>query len=147
MDDLKLEPYAGIQSWNMSDDTVQWEVILGDYLEKIAQHCTDIGNCVIGHIKALSIFSDQSYLRISVIAPDIPANIEGSVPEGSTELELTVNVLIYGLERTVIERIVRETAHEIAVRRKGTVNHKNIEYIDDHLHHTDRHDKSKGDML
>jgi hypothetical protein len=110
-----------MQTWQLSNSEGQWDTILGEYLEKVAQRCTDEGDCVIGHIKALSTFSDHSYLRISVVAAHIPANIEGKVPAGVAELDLTVNVLVFGLERALIEKITRDTANEIASRWKGVV--------------------------
>lgn len=145
MDELILEPYAVVQTWHISDADKQWESILGEYLLKIAQRCTDAGKCVIGHIKALSTFSDQSYLRISVIAANIPANLEGSVPPNCTDLELTLNILVYGLERTAIEQITHETANEIARHRKGAVHHKYVSHAGEHLHHSYHHNQSKGE--
>ena len=121
MDELTLEPYAVVQRWHLPDADGQWESILGEYLQKIAQRCSSTGKCVIGHIKALSVFSDKTYFRVSVVVADLPASFDGKVPAGCTELELTLNVLVYGLERTAIEKITRETAHEIAHQRKGAV--------------------------
>ena len=140
-----LEPYAVVQTWHILDADGQWESILGDYLQKIAQRCTDAGKSVIGHIKALSTFSDQSYLRISVVAANIPANIEGKAPPNCTDLELTLNILVYGLERTAIEQIVHKTANEIVSQRKGAVHHKYINHAGDDLHHSHRHNQSKGE--
>lgn len=145
MDGMKLEPYAVLQSWHLPDAKGQWKSILGAYLQKIAQRCIDKGECVVGHIKALSTFSDQNYLRISVIAPHIPANFEGDEPADCTELELTVNVLVYGLERSTIEKITRETANEIACQRKGAVHHKDISHTGENLHHSHHHNQSKGE--
>jgi hypothetical protein len=132
---MKLEPYAVLQSWHLPDAKGQWESILGEYLQTVAQRCIDQGECVVGHIKALSTFTDQNYMRISVIAPQIPANIEGKVPADSTDLELTVNVLVYELERAAIEKITQETANEIAFQRKGEVEHKGIDPAGESPHH------------
>jgi hypothetical protein len=97
---------------------------------------------VIGHIKALSTFPDQTYLRISVVAANIPATIEGKTPAGCTDLELTLNVLVYGLERSTIERITYEIANEIVRQRKGAVHLKYVSHAGEHLHH---HNQSKGE--
>lgn len=124
MVELTLEPYAVVQHWHLPDANGQWESILGEYLQRIAQRCSSTGKCVIGHIKALSVFSDKTYVRVSVVAAHIPASLEGKVPAGCTDLELTLNVLVYGLDRAVVEQIVRETAFEIAQQRKGVMNQK-----------------------
>ena len=121
MADLTLEPYAVVQHWNLPEAEGHWEALLGDYLETLAQRCSTTGQCVIGHIKALALLPDKSYLRVSVVASNIPASIEGKVPPGCNVLELTLNVLVYGLEQTVIKQITHETSHEVANRWKGVV--------------------------
>ena len=145
MDELTLEPYTVVQHWHLPDADGQWESILREYLQRIVQRCTAAGTCVIGHIKALSIFPDKTYVHVSVVAANIPASIEGKVPLGCTELELTLNVLVYGLERTAIEQITRETANEIASQRKGAIHQKNIDPAGEHLHYTNHYKKSKGE--
>jgi hypothetical protein len=135
LDELTLEPFAVVQHWHLPNADGQWEIILGEYLQTIAMRCTSAGKCVIGHIKALVLFQDEGYLRISVIAANIPASIEGEVPNGYTDLELTLNVLIYGLERIVIEKIVYEIATEIADQRKGVVKFKIVDQLGRHTHH------------
>lgn len=145
MDELILVPCAVVQSWHLPDANGHWESILGEYLQTIAQRCISAGKCVIGHIKALSTFPDQSYLRISVVAANIPATVEGKAPAGCIDLELTLNVLVYGLERTAIEQITRETAGEIANQMKGAVHQKNLGQAGGYLHHTNHHNRSEGE--
>jgi len=145
VDDLILEPYAVVQHWHLSNDVGHWEAILGQYLQTIAKQCTSVGKCVIGHIKALSTFPDKSYLRISVVAANIPATKEGKVPAGCADLELTLNVLVYGLAQSTIEQIVYETANEIAHQMKGAVHHRNVSHAGEHLHHSHHHNQSKGE--
>ncbi len=135
MDELILEPYAVVQCWHLPDAEGQWENLLGEYLQKIAQQCTEAGKCVVGHIKTLSIFSDQKFLRVSVVGENIPPSVEGRVPPGSTKLELTLNVLVYGLKRNVIEQITKDTANQIATQKKGVVHQKEITSAGEHLHH------------
>ena len=144
---MNLEPYAVVQRWQLPDAEGQWENILAEYLQGIARRSTTGGKSVIGHIKALATFTDHNYLRISVVAANIPANIEGQVPKDCIELELTVNVLIYGLKRTVIQQIVLETANEFASRRKGAIYTKERNQAGENLNHTSHYDKSKGELL
>jgi len=134
LDGLNLEPYAVVQSWYLPDADGQWESILGEYLQRIAQDCIAEGKCVIGHIKAISTFSEHHHLQISVIAADRPANIEGRVPENCTRLELTLNVLVYGLKQTTIEKVTHDIASEISSQRNGSVTHKKIGKSERHSH-------------
>jgi hypothetical protein len=136
MAELTLEPYAVVQRWRLPGADGNWESILGQYLQSIAQRCSSTEKHVIGHIKALSIFSDESYLRVSVVAVNIPANIDGKAPSGCTDLELTLNVLVYGLERTAVEQITWEAANEIASQWKGGVKQKEIYQTGKHPYHS-----------
>ena len=144
MDELNLEPFTVIQAWSLPEEGGNWESMLGEYLQRIAQRCADSGKCVIGHIKAFATLADHDYLRISVVAPNIPASIEGKVPPHCTNLELTLNVLVYGLERSMIEKITLETAGEIARKKEAEVHYKYSSHAGEHLHHSHHH-QPKGE--
>jgi len=120
MADLILEPYAVSQHWNLRVDG-QWEIILGEYLETLARHCHEAGPCVVGHIKALALLPAGGYVQVSVVSPTAPASVKGSVPAGVTELDLALNVVVYGLERDLLEHITRETAAHLSARWQGEV--------------------------
>lgn len=121
MAELILEPYAVKQRWSLSGEAGRWEILIAEYLETLARRCHQAGKCIIGHIKALALFPDGRYLRVSVVTSELPAGVEGSVPANCTELVLTLNVILYGLSREVLERISRETADELTKKWKGTV--------------------------
>lgn len=121
MDELILEPYAVVQHWTLAVAGGPWEKIIAAYLEELARRCQAAGRCVIGHIKALALFPGGKFLRVSSVAAHLPASVDGAVPPGCTSLDLTLNVLVYGLERGRIEQIVQETARETAEGWKALV--------------------------
>ena len=121
MAELILEPYAVSQHWHLPHADGKWEVLLGEYLETLARRCTEAGPCVIGHIKALALFADSGYVQISVVSTTLPAQVKGHVPAGCTELELSLNVIVYGLEHDLVERITSETAVHLAAQWRGEV--------------------------
>jgi hypothetical protein len=121
MDDLILEPYAVSQRWRFSPEGTNWESLIIEYLETIARTCMEIESCVIGHIKALALLPEGGYLQVSVINPELPAGVKGCVPPGCPELKLTLNVIIYGIERDLLERVACETAAHLAYRSQGEV--------------------------
>jgi hypothetical protein len=118
---LILAPYAVSQHWRLSPGDTDWESLLVEYLTMIAHACQEFEGCVIGHIKALALFPSGGYLQVSVVDPAVPAGVKGSVPADCTELNLTLNVIIYGLELDNVERIARETAVKLADRWNGEV--------------------------
>ncbi len=145
MAELTLEPYAVVQHWRLPGADGRWEAILAEYLQTLAQHCVRASpEAVVGHIKALALFPDQGYLRLSVVAPDIPASIEGKAPSGCASLELTLNVLVYGLERSTIEQITQAASNDIARQWKGGVDNKKLHQAGpQHTHHSNPQDQKE----
>jgi hypothetical protein len=141
--ELTLEPYAVVQQWRLPTAEGHWEGLLAEYLQTIARRCAVTQPTVIGHIKALALFSDKSYLRVSVVAPNVPASVTGKVPVGCTELELTLNVLVYGLERTALEQITLAAAREVANQWKGDIHPQNLEQAGQPSHHSNPQDQKE----
>jgi hypothetical protein len=121
MAELILEPYTVRQRWRLFGNADRWENLIGEFLETLARRCHETGKGIIGHIKALALFPEGSYLRVSVVSPTLPFSMEGSVPARCRELVLTVNVIVYGLERHVLEKITRETADDLSNKSKGRI--------------------------
>ena len=121
MAELILEPYSVNQRWRLFGDADKWKNLISEFMETLARRCHETGKGLIGHIKALALFPDGGYLRISVVSPTVTAGVEGSVPMGCTELVLTLNVLVYGLGRELLERITREAVDDLTKKWKGGV--------------------------
>ncbi|MBI9043420.1 MAG: hypothetical protein JEZ06_02975 [Anaerolineaceae bacterium] len=134
MDELTLEPYAIEQNWYFPEVKYQWEDILSDYLLTIAKKSTASGMGVVGHIKALVLFSDEQYFMASVIAPHIPASTKGQFPNGCTKFLLTLNILVYGVKRNRLEEISQETAAEFSTRLNGEIISRKLSRINEGEH-------------
>ena len=118
---LVLEPFAAKQSWRIPGEDLAWDRFLSQYLEAIAQRCAACEPYLIGHIKALALFPNRSYLQVSVVSPTIPATIKGQPQVGIHELTIQLNVLVYGLKLAQIQCLTREAAHDLAKRWEGEV--------------------------
>ncbi len=121
MTELILEPYAINQRWTAFVPARSWDRLIADYLEGIARRCQEMGPCLIGHIKGLALFDDGGYLRVSVVSPGRPTQVEGRVPAETTSLLLSLNVIVYGRDRKALERISREEAYHMTEKWKGGV--------------------------
>lgn len=134
MAELILEPYAISLHWSrpvelqadQSKPDTPWKTVLSRFLEDLAQRCHASGPCVIGHIKALALFPSGGYLRLSVIAPHLPATAEGEAPVDCVSLDLTLNVIVYGLPRESLENATLAAAGATAAAWKMEVNHTAI---------------------
>ncbi|MDR3562809.1 MAG: hypothetical protein P4N59_15420 [Negativicutes bacterium] len=125
MAELILEPYAVMQHWRLPAQQAEgggWERLLAEYLQSLAQKCVaESKTCVVGHIKALALFPDNTYVHVSVVSPTRPASLQGRVPVGCRQLSLSLNVIVYGLEYEQIEALTNETALQLAQSWKGEV--------------------------
>jgi hypothetical protein len=121
MSDLILEPYSVNQLWRFGRTDVLVEDSIAAYVEAIARSCSEAGECLVGHVKALALFPDGGYFRVSVADPGSSAGREGVVPEYCTGLALALTVIVYGLERPVVEDIVWDVATDLAGRWNGSV--------------------------
>jgi len=121
MAELRLEPYAVVRHWQLPGPEGRWEAILAEYLQTLAERCVESGQAVIGHIKTLACFPGGKYLRLSVVAADLPATVDGAAPCGCTSMDLTLNVLVYGLEWGMIEKIVQETSRQLTEKMGGEI--------------------------
>lgn len=123
MSDLTLEPYAAEQEWEMPAPLPGqvWQEMLTGYLAALACACTQAGPSVIGHLKALALFAEGGYLRVSAVSAQHRPTVDGGVPDGLRTLALTLNLLVYGLPRATLERIARDEAASLAARHNGQV--------------------------
>lgn len=121
MDDLKLEPYAVVLTFKFPEIQDRWEELLAPLMIRVAEESTKSGKAVVGHIKALALFADNQFFRMSVIAPNIPPTTEGQIPPGTSELQITLNVLVYGIPETELEEITRLITRQLAQQWNGSI--------------------------
>jgi hypothetical protein len=97
---------------------------LAGYLETLAQRCAAAGPCVIGHIKGLAALPSGGYLRLSVLAPDCPAEVdlvEIDPQDCILRLVLTINVIVYGLAADSVKQLIWAAAAEIGSAQGAAV--------------------------
>lgn len=107
----QLEPLsATIRFMSVSPrSSCVWGRIIGRLLQGIADRCETAGReVVIGHIKGFALLEKREHLRISVISGAYPAEIDSSADVEMNELQVSVNVIVYGIAAGSLERIVRD---------------------------------------
>ena len=109
---MLLEPFAAhlFFAFPGPKSIKEWTEILMRFLETSAMLCRESGPCVIGHIKGLALLNGDRYVRVSVIIPSLPAQVETNASGDLAELTVTLNMLVYGLSKKGLEGIVKETA-------------------------------------
>lgn len=120
-----LSPYAARLRWYFATAQAadQWQALVATFLEDLAAACVAGEMHVIGHIKALALLPDGGFLRASTISARHPADvaIERAGDRPCSELELALNVLVYGLAWTEAHQLVKASAQQVAADRGAVV--------------------------
>ncbi len=111
---------------------------LESLLAAIARECMANGATLIGHIKCLATATDKGYLAVSVVDTSTAPRSRGHLEDGVLELEVVLNVLLYGLSREKVERIVEKLSRS-ELRMPGAYVH--LVELDEH-EHGEGHDHS-----
>ena len=99
----------------------EWTEILKRLVETLAGLCHKSGPCMIGHIKGLVLLNGNQYMRVSVISPSLPAQVETNASEDLTELTVTLNMVVYGLSTKSLEHIVETAAVQLETAWSGKI--------------------------
>jgi hypothetical protein len=81
-------------------------------MTSITLDCVEAGTRLIGHVKCIAEIGPERYLACSVTTHDGKVRCTGALEKESQHLDLVINILQYGLEKTVLEAIIRERAPE-----------------------------------
>jgi hypothetical protein len=77
--------------------------------------------CLIGYIKALVLFANDQYLRVSAVGSSLAAQLDGNPPINTKELNMTLNVLAIGITRDGRHQIVEKTTSDLGSSLQGRV--------------------------
>ena len=115
---LTLEPYAARLRWRFSQGQplVRWQALFSTFLDQVGHAADAAGPYVIGHIKGLALLPGGGFVRGSKVSADYPSDVEvqGAGDAVCAELEMALNVLVYGLPLTQTRQIVPEVGRELA---------------------------------
>lgn len=140
-----LEPYAARLCWRFPEaqPVERWQALLAALLDELGQACTIAGPYTIGHIKGLALLPEGGFLRGSKVSSRYPADTEinGATIGFYTELEIAINVLIYGLPLAKAHSIVSEVSLALA-QRWGAELEVLVANSHRHYHHNQIHDDS-----
>ncbi len=123
MNSLMLEPYAARLQWRFAKPLTgpEWGTLVAEHFQLLATRSGDIAACVVGHIKGLAIAPDDGYVRVNLVSPSIPADVECQIQDQHTALTFDVNVLIFGLTLEQVKQLTADTAEDVALRRGGQI--------------------------
>jgi hypothetical protein len=117
-------------------------------ISTVAQECMKEGASLIGHIKCIAEEDSGKFIACSVVSADSEAMCRGELDGGSKGLNIILNVLLYGLDKQKVERIVVRSAHSV-IKGKGVhIEFEDLEFKDhehcegEHEHGHDHEDEN-----
>jgi len=120
-------------------------------ISSVAQECMKEGASLIGHIKCIAVVDSGKFIACSVVSADSEAMCRGELDDGSKSLNIILNVLLYGLEKPKVEKIVVRSTHSIFKGKGVHVEFEDLEFKDhehcdgEHNHGHDHEDEHEQD--
>ena len=75
-------------------------------MNTIASECDKAGSTLIGHIKCVLDAGDAGFVSVSTVDASGHASVRGELKESVNELNIIINVLLYGLARSKVQEVV-----------------------------------------
>jgi len=114
-------------------------------ISSVAQECMKEGASLIGHIKCIAEVDSGKYIACSVVSADSEAMCRGELDGSSRNLDIILNVLLYGLDKSKVEKIVVRSAHSVFNGKGMHVEFEDLEFEDhEHCDADDEHEHDHG---
>jgi hypothetical protein len=120
---LNLHPCAVRLTWLSDRPTAggDWELALRQFIENLGENCISGGASLIGHIKGIATVAGRPCLQLSLVSTNQAVIIDGSVADGTNELRVTLNVLVFGLSAEKISAVLRDTHVQASSSWPGSI--------------------------
>jgi len=123
MAQLNLHPCAVQMTW-LSDGPLNggdWENALRNFFTRLGEGCMDAGGTLIGHIKGIATVAGSPYLQLSLVSLNQPVSVDGSIPDATNELQITLNVLVFGISADDVLSALHKSRNQAAVLWSGDI--------------------------
>ena len=104
-------------------------------ISKVTVTCFEQGAKLIGHVKGIVQIEKGGFLTVSSTTEDGRVQSKGDL-KGGTELDMVINVIIYGLDVPKVEHIVKDVATEVIGKGFDLVSEEHHHHDDDE--HSDK---------
>ena len=126
MAQLSLHPCAVHMTW-LSEGPLtggEWENTLCDFFTRLGNNCITAGGTLIGHIKGVATLAGSPCLQLSLVSLKQPVSIDGSLPDATNKLQMTLNVLVFGMSADDVLSALHKTRNQIATLWQGDIDFK-----------------------
>jgi len=102
--------------------------LVSSTISRVAKECMKDGARLIGHIKCIAEVDSGKYIACSVVSAENDAVCRGELDGSSKNLNLILNVLIYGLDKPKVEAIVVRSAESVFKGKGMHVEFEDLEF-------------------
>jgi len=123
MAQLNLHPCAVQMTW-LSDGPLtdrEWENALSNFFTNLGENCIAGGGTLIGHIKGVATVAGSTCLQLSLVSLQQPVSVDGSVPGATDQLQMTLNVLVFGMSADDVLSALHKTRNQAATVWQGDI--------------------------
>ena len=123
MAQLNLHPCAVQMAW-CSDGPLnggEWEKTLCNFFTDLGENCMAGGGSLIGHIKGIVTLAGSPCLQLSLVSLNQPVSVDGSVPDSTDKLQMTLNVLVFGMSADGVLSALQKSRNQAAALWNGTI--------------------------
>jgi len=123
MAQLNLHPCAVQMTW-LSDGPLNdgdWKNALRKFFIKLGENCIDGGSTLIGHIKGIATVAGSPCLQLSLVSLNQPVSVDGSVPDATNKLQMTLNVLVFGVSADDVLSALHKSRNQAATLWQGDI--------------------------
>ncbi|HUL39236.1 MAG TPA: hypothetical protein VLU38_03005 [Methanomassiliicoccales archaeon] len=113
--------------------------LVSSTISRVAKECMKDGARLIGHIKCIAEVDSGKYIACSVVSAENDAVCRGELDGSSKNLNLILNVLIYGLDKPKVEAIVVRSAESVFEGKGMHVEFEDLEF-EGHEHCEEQHE-------
>jgi hypothetical protein len=111
-DDDHADPTACAYKWHLTFDDAIPAIELSSRIALLVSEFTgrleEADSRLIGHIKGLIDADQNGHLLFSITSFEEGARFKGEMVGEITEAVLTINVIVYGIEAGIVERMLEE---------------------------------------
>lgn len=108
--------------------------LVQDFMSRTAVGCGEAGATLVGHIKCIAEAEKSGFVTCSATDSSGKVRSKGEFGGESHRLDLVLNVLVYGLDRSKIEEVVAETSKTVLECVDSAVEVEDLDVEHDHGH-------------
>jgi len=99
----------------------EWENALRNFFIKLGENCIDGGGTLIGHIKGITTVAGSPCLQLSLVSLNQPVSVDGSVPDATNKLQITLNVLVFGMSADDVLSALHKSRNQAVTLWNGAI--------------------------